>query len=121
MFQPRPLNSMPDDERVCPQITDTSTLWPPNHEMVPIHLQATVQHRRDAAARIELVSVTSSEADDAPGAGTGPARVCRLNYPVADRAAGWQGHAGGRERSGSRHDRHHSRRGSARTLTAPNR
>jgi len=50
---------------------DPGTLWPPNHEMVPVHVQWTVQDRCDTAARVELVSVTSSEPDDAPGMGDG--------------------------------------------------
>jgi hypothetical protein len=99
-------------EPVLNVYTDTATLWPPNHEMIPVHLQWTVQDRCDAAARVELMSVTSSEPDDAPGvgdgettgdiaeiqpgqpdadvilraerAGTGSGRVYQLNYRAID-------------------------------------
>jgi hypothetical protein len=91
---------------------DAATLWPPNHEMIPVHLQWTVQDRCDATARVELSSATSSEPDDAPGvgdgetigdiadllpgqpdanvilraerAGTGPGRIYALNYRAID-------------------------------------
>ena len=46
---------------------DPSTLWPPNHRLVPVHVQWQALDACDPAVRVELVSVTSSEPDDAPG------------------------------------------------------
>src|SRR5207247_8339050 len=50
---------------------DATVLWPPNHEMVPVRLGWTVQDRCDARPLVEVVSVSSSEPDDAPGTGDG--------------------------------------------------
>lgn len=47
-------------------------LWPPNHEMVAEHIAWQVRDRCDAAGvRVELLSVSASEPDDAPGPGDG--------------------------------------------------
>lgn len=46
-------------------------LWPPNHKMVEIIPAIVVTDNADDAPRVELISVTSSEPDDAPGAGDG--------------------------------------------------
>jgi hypothetical protein len=48
-----------------------SVLWPPNHALVPVHLSLAAQDRCDPSPRAILVSVTSSEPDDAPGNGDG--------------------------------------------------
>jgi uncharacterized membrane protein len=47
--------------------TDPMTLWPPNHEMVPVHVSWVALDLCDVSASVHLVSVTSSELDDAPG------------------------------------------------------
>jgi predicted outer membrane repeat protein len=46
-------------------------LWPPNHKLVNVHVTATAADDCDAAPAITLVSVVSSEADDALGGGDG--------------------------------------------------
>ena len=48
-------------------LTDPGSLWPPNHEVVPVNVQLAAQDACGAGVRVELVSVTSSEPDDAPG------------------------------------------------------
>ena len=47
--------------------TDPTTLWPPNHEMVPVHVSWEALDLCDGSAAVSLVSVTSSEPDDAAG------------------------------------------------------
>jgi hypothetical protein len=47
--------------------TTPSTLWPPNHGMVPVHLVLTAADRCTPEPGVTLVSVTSNEPDDAPG------------------------------------------------------
>ncbi|HUD71785.1 MAG TPA: thrombospondin type 3 repeat-containing protein [Dongiaceae bacterium] len=47
--------------------TDPTTLWPPNHEMVPVHASWVALDLCDGSASVHLVSVTSSEPDDAAG------------------------------------------------------
>jgi hypothetical protein len=46
---------------------DPSTLWPPNHGMVPVHLVLMAADRCTPEPGVTLVSVESSELDDAPG------------------------------------------------------
>ncbi|HEY3177158.1 MAG TPA: hypothetical protein VGK94_15500 [Candidatus Polarisedimenticolia bacterium] len=48
-----------------------ATLWPPNHRMVPVQMAAAAQDLCDASPSVALVSVVSSEPDDAPGSGDG--------------------------------------------------
>ena len=48
-----------------------TTLWPPNHRLVPVHAAWQVSDVCDPAAGAILVSATSSEPDDAPGAEDG--------------------------------------------------
>jgi hypothetical protein len=50
---------------------NTSQLWPPNHRMVPVVGTAAAADVCDAAPAVQLVSVASSEPDDAPGSGDG--------------------------------------------------
>ncbi len=50
---------------------DPSVLWPPNHRLVPVGVGWQVSDRCDPAATARLVSVVSSEPDDAPGDGDG--------------------------------------------------
>src|SRR5206468_8973404 len=50
---------------------DQSVLWPPNHRLVPVRVGWQVSDRCDQAASVRLVSVESSEPDDAPGSGDG--------------------------------------------------
>jgi hypothetical protein len=92
--------------------TDPSTLWPANHEMVPVHVRWEAQDLCTPNPRVELISATSSEPNDAPGmwdgdtkddilgadlgtadalvdlraerAGTGRGRVYELTYKAAD-------------------------------------
>ena len=47
---------------------EPSLLWPPNHQMVPVHVTASSADACDAAPSVQLVSV----ACDDPGAGSGP-------------------------------------------------
>jgi len=57
-----------------PALTLTSSpsvLWPPNHRMVPVQVGWQVSDACDPAADVALVSVASSEPDDAPGTGDG--------------------------------------------------
>lgn len=46
---------------------EPSVLWPPNHRLVPVRLALQVSDRCDPAPRLQLVALTSSEPDDAPG------------------------------------------------------
>jgi len=49
-------------------LTEPSVLWPPNHDLVPVGTSFIAQDLCDSSAvRVELVSVTSSEPDDAAG------------------------------------------------------
>ncbi len=50
---------------------DRTRLWPPNHSMVPVHAAWSVLDLCDPSPAVTLVSVTSSEPDDAPGGGDG--------------------------------------------------
>ena len=47
--------------------TDPMTLWPPNHEMVPVSVAWQVADLCDPATSVSLVSIVSSEPDDAAG------------------------------------------------------
>jgi VCBS repeat protein/thrombospondin type 3 repeat protein/HYR domain-containing protein len=44
-----------------------SVLWPPNHEMVPVGVTWEARDACDPSPRVELVSIVSSEPDDAAG------------------------------------------------------
>ncbi len=89
-----------------------TTLWPPNHRMVPVQAAWQVSDVCDPGAGVFLASATSSEPDDAPGSGDGtttgdiqdasvgtpdtlallraersgdgPGRVCTLTYKATD-------------------------------------
>jgi len=50
---------------------DPTTLWPPNHRLVPIHVSFQATDRCDPSATVLLISATSSDPDDAPGDGDG--------------------------------------------------
>jgi hypothetical protein len=52
-------------------LTDPSVLWPPNHDLVPVEARFVAQDLCGAGVRVELVSVTSSEADDGSGTSDG--------------------------------------------------
>jgi hypothetical protein len=96
-------------------LADPAVLWPPNHELVPVNTTWQTGDLCDPdGVRVELVSVTSSEPDDASGTsdgatsgdiqsadigtsdptvllraerlGTGPGRVYELDYRAIDRA-----------------------------------
>jgi sugar lactone lactonase YvrE len=49
----------------------TPTLFPPNHELVPVRVQVTVADACDPAPVVTFAGAGSSEPDDAPGAGDG--------------------------------------------------
>lgn len=87
-------------------------LWPPNHEMIPVGVTSQAHDACEPAPIVTLVSIVSSEPDDAPGladgdtavdiagvapgtgdggvllraerAGTGQGRVYTLNYVAVD-------------------------------------
>lgn len=65
----RVVDSTPPDLRVV-RVTPDS-LWPPNHRMVPVHVELAVEDACDPAPSVRLVSVESSEPDDARGGGDG--------------------------------------------------
>jgi len=48
-----------------------TTLWPPNHRLVPVQVAWRVSDVCDPAASVVLASATSSESDDTPGSGDG--------------------------------------------------
>ncbi len=48
-----------------------ATLWPPDHRLVPVGVLWQAEDRCDPFVRVRLESVTSSDPDDAPGAGDG--------------------------------------------------
>jgi predicted extracellular nuclease len=48
-----------------------TTLWPPNHKYVTVSAVTTASDSADPSPSVELVSVTSSEPDDAPGGADG--------------------------------------------------
>ncbi len=52
-------------------VSDAPTLWPPNHDLVQIHPAWQVHDVCDRIPEVALLSVTSSEPDDAPGMGDG--------------------------------------------------
>ncbi|HET6372930.1 MAG TPA: hypothetical protein VFG76_06470 [Candidatus Polarisedimenticolia bacterium] len=57
-----------------PNLTVTptpATLWPPNHRMIPVHFEVTATDVCTSAPLTRLVSVGSSEPDDAPGGSDG--------------------------------------------------
>jgi len=52
-------------------LSDSASLWPPNHRMVPVHVAWQVLDVCDSRPAVALVSATSSEPDDAAGWGDG--------------------------------------------------
>src|SRR5580765_7586921 len=46
---------------------DPASLWPPNHELIPVHVQWVAQDACTPTPSVELLSVTSSEPDDVVG------------------------------------------------------
>ena len=50
---------------------DPLTLWPPNHQMRPVHVTWQASDLCDPHPAVSLVSVTSSEPDDGPGSKDG--------------------------------------------------
>ncbi|HET6279011.1 MAG TPA: kelch repeat-containing protein [Candidatus Polarisedimenticolia bacterium] len=93
-------------------VATPSQLWPPNHRLVPVQVAFVVNDLCDPSPTVSLLSVTSSEPDDAPGdedgdtsgdldglelgtadteillraerSGNGPGRVYELRYQAAD-------------------------------------
>lgn len=61
-------------DTIPPSLTLTlspTTLWPPNHRMVPVQAALQVSDVCDSSPNAVLASATSSEPDDAPGSGDG--------------------------------------------------
>ena len=52
-------------------IARPGTLWPPNHQLVPVHVALTASDDCDAAPSVRLVSITSNERDVSRGCGDG--------------------------------------------------
>jgi len=53
-------------------LASPQTLWPPNHEMTAVHMTWQIGDTcYPSGVRVDLVAVTSSEPDDAPGPGDG--------------------------------------------------
>jgi len=52
-------------------VADPGSLWPPNHRLVPVRVSWQAGDLCDPSPSTRLVSVTSSEADDAPGESDG--------------------------------------------------
>ena len=52
-------------------LTDPAVLWPPNHDLVPVEARFVAEDVCGAGVRVELVSVSSSESDDASGTADG--------------------------------------------------
>lgn len=101
-----------DDPPTLTVMPAPSQLWPPNHRMVPVDVDFMVNDLCDPNPSVSLLSVTSSEPDDAPGgpdgstfgdidgtesgtadseillraerSGNGPGRVYELRYQASD-------------------------------------
>jgi alpha-tubulin suppressor-like RCC1 family protein len=61
-------------DKTVPTVTCSATprtLWPADHRLVPITVTVKVTDSRSGSAGFTLTSVTSNEADDAPGTGDG--------------------------------------------------
>jgi hypothetical protein len=56
-------------------LTDASSLWPPNHEMVAVHPSWQARDLCDPNPGIGLISVTSSESANASGMGDGDTTI----------------------------------------------
>jgi hypothetical protein len=59
------------DTPVLTLVAAPAILWPPNHKMVTVHITGQIVDACDPHPALTLVSVTSSEPDDATGAGDG--------------------------------------------------
>ncbi|MBN1267903.1 MAG: ExeM/NucH family extracellular endonuclease, partial [Anaerolineales bacterium] len=83
LYAPDPYRSSDHDPvligmNVCDEIAPTMTielstesLWPPNHKYVEVTATVTASDNFDAGPVVSLLSVTSSEVDNAPGGGDG--------------------------------------------------
>src|SRR6185295_20138 len=61
-------------DKTAPTVTCSATpktLYPADHRLVPITVAVKVTDGRSGSAGFTLTSVTSNEADDAPGSGDG--------------------------------------------------
>ncbi|HEX5620850.1 MAG TPA: Calx-beta domain-containing protein [Solirubrobacteraceae bacterium] len=61
-------------DKTAPTVTCSAnprTLWPADHRLVPVTVTVKVTDGRSGAGAFTLTSVTSNEADDAPGTGDG--------------------------------------------------
>jgi hypothetical protein len=63
-----------------------SQLWPPNHRLVPLSASVAATDTCDPSPSVALVSIASSEPDDAPGTGSGntPADIQDASPGTAD-------------------------------------
>src|SRR5206468_5587356 len=48
-----------------------AVLWPPDHRLVPVHVDLAASDTCSPSVGVRLLSARSSEADDAPGDGDG--------------------------------------------------
>ena len=89
-------------DTTAPQIAVTlsaTTLWPPNHEMVPITAGVTTTDRCDPTVTIQLVSITSNQPSPGPGVPHSP-DIQGAAFGTADRSFALRA-----ERDGSAGDR----------------
>lgn len=64
---PQPADTTPPTVAVS---VTPGTLWPPNHQMVPVTPSVTATDNQDPSPRVELVGVRASEPDDGQGDGS---------------------------------------------------
>jgi len=64
---------------------DPARLWPPNHKLVDVHVDLTVFDVCDASPAVDLVSITSNEADNGHGDGNTSGDVADADFGTDDR------------------------------------
>ena len=63
---------------------DRTEIGPPNHKMVPLHVEVNARDPLSGVARVELVSITSSEPDDGRGDGSTEADIQGAEFGTYD-------------------------------------